>query len=125
MKIYFWGGLGIILVSFLIMLGNYGQYQVERDGVIVRMQISKMPNSCIGTKVKHLARFRYGNTVYVKQVGVSFCDDYRLGEFVEMKYLDGKSFIMFPTESVLPTFYLIFGSFLFGVGCVVYYYIKR
>lgn len=121
MKIYLWGGIITVLACLLMTVGNYRQYLVERDGTKVRMQILKMPGSCIGTKVKHHAKFIYENKVYVKQVGGSFCDKHRVGEYVEVKYIDGVSLIMFPSETVVPAFYMLLTGLMFGMGSIVYY----
>ncbi|NLR59009.1 hypothetical protein HGH93_12915 [Chitinophaga polysaccharea] len=125
MKIFLLGGIITVLACLMMTLGNYRQYLVERDGTKVRMQILKMPGSCIGTKVKHHAKFIYEKKVYVKQVGGSFCDKHWEGEYVEMKYIDGVSFIMFPSETVVPAFYILFASLIFGMGCIVYSRLRR
>ncbi|QJB42412.1 hypothetical protein HF324_33010 [Chitinophaga oryzae] len=125
MKIYFWGGIIIALGCIVSILLNYRQFQVERDGIIVKMQISKLPNSCIGTKVKHIAVFKYRDNEYFKQVGMTFCDQHYVGEYIDMKYLAGVSFIMFPSESVIPAFYLLSVGLISGIGCIVYYFLKK
>lgn len=124
-KIYLWGGIIIVLGALFMILLNYQQFKVERDGIIVKMQISKIPNSCIGTKVKHMAVFKYEDNVYLKQVGKTFCDQHYVGEYINMKYLRGASFIMFPTESVIPAFYLLAIGFITGIGCIIYYRFKK
>jgi hypothetical protein len=98
---------------------------VEKNGVIVKMQITKVPESCIGTKVKHYASFFYNNVTYIKQVGTKFCDNHYLGEYIDMKYLEGNTFILFPTESVAVAFYIFGVSALTGLVMVVVNLFKK
>ena len=125
MKIYLWGGMLAVILSVLVSFANYKQYKVQNTGAVVKMQIVKMPESCIGTKVKHYAKFFYDGVTYIKDVGPKFCDNHYVGESVDMKYLEGNSIILYPDESVTFVFYM-FGFFAcIGLGLVVYYFFKR
>lgn len=124
-KFYFWSGIFIIVVSVLLFLSLNRKYKIQQDGIIVKMEITKVPNSCIGTKVKHYARFLYKGVEYIKQVGSGFCDDHHVGEFINMKYLEGESLIMFPKESVVGEFYMVCGVALLGLILAIWNFSKK
>lgn len=125
MKLYLWGGFLMIILAILLSLVNYKQHKVQRDGVIVNMQIVKIPASCIGTKVKHYAMFLYNGVTYIKDVGPSFCDKHYIGENIDMRYLEGESVILYPGESVSGTFYMLLAVALGGLALIIYYIIKK
>lgn len=122
MKLYLWGGIIIILTTLFFSVVNYREYVVERDGMIVNMEVIKMPEQCKGIRLTRYADFFFDGKVYTKQVKSTFCEHHRQGETIAIKYLPGVAFIMFPNETVMPTFYLLAVSLIIGVYCLVVYF---
>lgn len=88
---------------------------------IVNMIIVDKPYSCIFSKTKHFAKFKYNGKIYSKRIGVSFCNKYRIGESVEMKYLKNYNEIMYPDEKTIYEFISmvslsVFGLFMIFIG---------
>lgn len=124
MKIIFWGGIVLLIGSIALIANNYKDLEVERSGVIVKMRIEKLPNSCLGTKAKHFAVFNYKGQDYIKRIGGKFCDEHNIGELIDMKYLEGSSVVLFPKESVLRNL-ASFGVLGFlGLGMIIYHLVK-
>ncbi|MDE3142776.1 MAG: hypothetical protein KGL19_01395 [Bacteroidota bacterium] len=100
MKFYFYAGLIFFIGSIILIIANYKDLDVQKNGSIVRMRIEKLPENCLGTRIKHFITLSYNRNFYIKRVGGKFCDDHFVGELIEVKFLDGSSTILFPNESV-------------------------
>jgi hypothetical protein len=125
MKLYLWGGIILVFTSLFFSVINYREYVVERDGVVVDMQIAKMPEKCKGIRLSRYAQFYFEGKTYTKQVKSTFCEHHRLGETVALKYLPEVDFVMFPSETVVPAFYLLALSLAAGIYGVVVYFRRR
>lgn len=101
MKLIFWGGLLLFCGSIALLISNYDSIKVQRSGHIVKMRIEKLPNSCLGTKVKHFVTLSYNSEAYIKRIGGKFCEEHSIGELIDMKVLEGSTIVLFPQESVL------------------------
>lgn len=125
MRLIFWGGIVFFIGSVLLLINNYKDIQIERNGVIVKMRIEKLPVSCLGTRVKHFATFSYNGENYIKRIPAGYCDQHTVGELIDMRYLESSSSILFPNESVMSnlTAFGILG--LLGIGMLFYYWIKN
>ena len=102
MKLILRGGLIFFIGSIFLIVFNLKSLDVERNGIIVKMRIEKLPNSCLGTRVKHFTTLSYDNEKYIKRIGGKFCDEHNIGELIDIKYLKGSSVVLFPEESVIP-----------------------
>lgn len=121
MKLVLWGGLVLMIGSVILIVSNYKYMSVEYNGSVVKMEIIEMPNSCLGTRIKHFTTLSYNNETFVKRIGGEFCDTYNVGEWINVRYLKGYSVVLFPEESVLNNL-ISFGVLgLLGVMSVVYY----
>ena len=111
----FWG-------SIILIGTNIKSLKIEKDGLLVSMRIVKMPESCLGTKVKHFISLDFNGETFLKRVGGQFCDTHHPGEFITMKYLAGYDEVLFPNESVLRNL-ISFGLLgVVGLGIIVYYW---
>jgi hypothetical protein len=114
MKLIFWGGILLFIGGMILAINSSDNIQVEMRGTLVKMRIEKLPKSCLGARINHYATFSYDGTLYIKQIPPGFCDKHYIGEFVEMKFLDKHSVILFPNESAKRE--LISAIFLAIVG---------
>ncbi len=101
MKFIFWGGIILFIGAIGLILFNFDDIKVEQNGIFVKMRIEKLPNSCLGTRVKHFTTLTYEGQRFIKRIGGKFCDDHHIGELIDMKYLEGSSTVLFPDESVV------------------------
>lgn len=117
---------GIIFFSGSIILitKNLNKLDIEKKGKIVSMQIEKLPASCIGAKVRYFVSFKYKGVVYDKAVRGAFCEDHHIGEFMDIKMLEGESHVLFPTESVLYDLLSFAALGLFGFSLSLFQIIK-
>lgn len=124
MRLILYGGIFISLLSFILLPTTFKNMKIEKYGEFVKMRIERLPNSCLGTKAKHYAALSYNGMRFVKRIPAGYCNDHRVGEWVEMKYLEGETEIFFPRES--QTEELIAGILILflGIGCIVYYLVK-
>jgi hypothetical protein len=123
-KIIFWGGI-ILFIGSIVLIGfNYSDLKVERQGVVVKMKIEKLPNSYIGTKVKHFVTLGYNGESYINRVGEKFCDEHSVGELIDIKFLKNSSTVLFLGESVILDLlsFAILG--IFGAGISLYQWKK-
>ena len=65
------------------------------------MRIEKLPSSCIGAKVQYFVSFSYKGEIYDKATRGDFCDKHHVGEMIDIKWLDGSKYILWPNESGL------------------------
>lgn len=126
MRLIFWSGVVLLIGSIVLIANNYSDLKVEQSGVIVKMRIEKLPNSCLGTKVKHFATLSYAGEDYIKRIGGKFCDEHNVGELIDMKYLEGSSIVLFPKESVSRNLisFGVLGLLGLGMGMIIYNLVK-
>ncbi|MFT3822571.1 MAG: hypothetical protein QM731_01575 [Chitinophagaceae bacterium] len=120
MKPILWGGIALFIGSILLIMSNYGNLNVERNGIIVKMRIEQLPESCLGTKIKHFAKLNYEGKTYIKRIGGKFCDDHNVGEQIEVKFLKGYSIILFPDETVVLNLVAFSALGITGLGMVLW-----
>lgn len=99
MKVSFFGMI-LFVGGLILMATNYKNLKIQQSGSIVTMRIEKLPASCLGTKTNHSVTLSYEGELFTKKIGGMFCEEHHVGEFIEMKYLDGQNIVMFPDESV-------------------------
>jgi len=121
MRLIFLGG-GIILFigSILLLTNKFGDLEVEKKGILVKMQIVQIPNSCIGTKTPHFETLNYNGNNYRKRIPTGYCENHTVGELVEMRYLEGNSIVLFPKESIVRE--IVYFSLLGLLGLSIIFY---
>lgn len=93
--------LGVILFIAPLLLIKQGlrEFEVERQGKLVLMKIIEKPNSCLGTKVKWFMKVEYNSVIYPIQIGGNYCEEYSIGDMVEIRYLEGSDTVLLPSFS--------------------------
>lgn len=113
-------GFIIVFISLFFLKGKWQLYKVEREGAIITMQIKKLPKNCGFTKGKYYADFSNQGTVYNKRIPVGFCGKHKVGDNIEMKYLEGEESILFPNEKVKGDFIAIGIFILVGLVSIIF-----
>src|SRR5688572_16777748 len=101
MKFLFILGIVFFLGSIILIAKNFEKYNVQRYGVVVKMKIVDLPKSCVGARVSYYIVLQYNSQVYEKRTRGDFCEKHSVGEFIEVKFLEGSKNILFPNESAL------------------------
>ncbi|MEZ2443384.1 hypothetical protein AB6805_16790 [Chitinophaga sp. RCC_12] len=125
MKFYFWCGLVLFTASLLLMLPNFEDLKVARNGALVNMRIEKLPTSCLGTRIKHFMTVSYNSKLYTKRIGGKYCEEHHVGEVVQMKFLAGSTLVLFPNESGMSNLIALIILGLSGLALMIYWQIKR
>jgi len=125
MKLFFYSGLVLFIGALFLLKSNYPSINVQKNGSLVKMEIKKMPSSCLGTRIKHYATFSYNGTSFIKMIPSGYCDRHQVGELVDMKYLPDESVILFPDESAIRQL-IAFGVLAFlGAILAIYALAKK
>ncbi|WP_316839140.1 hypothetical protein [Pedobacter gandavensis] len=100
-----------LLIGMILMIGSvffikaeFNSLEVLKKGKIVKMEIIDKPALCLGTKIKWMVKLKFQDKIFPKQVSGAFCEEYAVGQEVEMRYLDGSDIVLFPKEGVLGEF---------------------
>lgn len=101
MKFLIFFGFLFFIGSIFLLKDSIDIFNVGNKGQIVKMQIVKLPVSCIGSKVPYYVNFNYNGEIYNKQVRGNFCEKHHIGEMMDIKMLEGSSNILFPNQSGL------------------------
>lgn len=120
MKIVYW--IMLILFSAFMFRAYFKLHDitVAKNGEIISMKIEKLPESCLGTKAKYFMTLSYQGTKYIKQIGANYCDHHYVGEMVQMKYLEGYTLVLFPSETGKTNLYSLLAIAVFGIGTIIY-----
>ncbi|MCC7514187.1 MAG: hypothetical protein IT212_05805 [Bacteroidia bacterium] len=120
-------GLGIVILlgSLFFLKAKWDVYKVERDGQIVDMKISKLPDYCGLTKRKYYMDVTYQGEDFNKRIPVGFCDKHKIGEPIKMKYLEGQNSVLFPDEKVRGDFIAIGIFIVVGILSIFYGVLKK
>ena len=116
MKFLFVIGLILFLGSLALIFANYEEVNVERNGKVVRMKIEKLPKSCIGARVRYYVTYSYEGEFYDKATRGDFCEKHRVGELMDMKFLEGSKTILRPGESAMMNLVSFAGLGLFRLA---------
>jgi len=117
MKSLFIGGLIVFVGSLILIYFNYEKFDVDRNGVIVKMRLEKIPTSCLGAKLRYFVSFSYKGEMYDKATRGDFCDKHHVGEMIDIKWLNGSKYILWPSESGIMN--LLSYLFLGIVGLII------
>jgi hypothetical protein len=124
MKSLFIAGVIFFIGNIILIFANLYKLDIDKYGKIVKMQIVKMPSSCMGTRVRYFVDYSYNGKIYSKATRGSFCEEHYVGELIDMKFLEGYDTILRPNESALKD--LISGIILalFGLFLCIRQWIK-
>jgi hypothetical protein len=113
------GGLFIIIFICLIPLKRHiVEYDTQKNGQSIIVTITYVPN-CFGSKIRHYLKFRYENKIYSKVIGKP-CEEYRIGETLNLKHTKGTSIFLYENEKI-ETEFISFGLLtIFGLFCIIY-----
>ncbi|WP_293310863.1 hypothetical protein [Pedobacter sp. UBA5917] len=115
-KIYPAIGVILIIGSIFFIKNEFNKFKILKNGEIVKMKIIDKPSLCYGTKVKWMMKLSFGSKVFSKQISGKYCEDHRVGQIVEMRYLAGIDMVLFPEEGVIIEFISSFIIGIFGLG---------
>jgi len=113
-------GITIIVFSLIFLKFKLDIYKVERDGQIVEAQIIKLPNYCGSTRGKYYMDLNYQGEIFIKRIPAGFCDKHKVGELIQIKYLEGEESILFVGEEMTGEFIAIGFFLLVGIVSVIY-----
>lgn len=102
-------GIALILVSFFFLKVKLDLYKVQNDGEVVQMTIIDLPNNCSARN--SLMQLQYENKRYFTRTKVNICQEHKIGDTIQMKYMKGFDEVLYPTESIISEFVAI-GIFL-------------
>lgn len=93
------GGLFLIIFTCIIPLKRTIQeYDVQKHGELVTVTITYVPN-CLGTKVHYFMAFNYSGQKFDKRIGCGSTDDYKIGEAIKLKHIEGTDIFLFEKET--------------------------
>jgi len=93
------GGLFIIIFICIIPLKrDIQEYNIQKNGELVTVTITYLPN-CIGTKVRHFMKFTYSGEKFDKAIGCGLAENYRIGEVIRLKHIEGTDIFLFENET--------------------------
>ena len=93
-KFYILGGIFLLFIAVAPIKSKLEQYKVQKEGEIVKVLLSKVPNT------KGLLKFKYNGIPYEKSVGRSFSDDHKTGDSLLLKHLQGTDIFLLENESI-------------------------
>jgi hypothetical protein len=117
--------LGIIIIGLSIFFieDDISSLRVINKGRIVNMKIVEKPKSCLGTSVKWFMKVKYQDKVFSKQISSIFCEEHKVGDIVQIRYLERKDKILLLGEGVTLEFiasgiFILIGLYLIYLGMV-------
>ncbi len=116
MKFLFVTGIIFFIGSIALFFSQFDTLDVERNGKIVKMKIEELPKSCIGARIRYFVKYSYDGEMYEKATRGDFCQKHYVGEFINMKFLQGSKIILRPEESVIVNLVSLILLGLFGAG---------
>lgn len=93
------GGLFIIVFTGIVPLKrDIQEYDVQKNGELVNATITYLPN-CIGSKVKYFMEFTYSGQKFDKKIGCGIAENYKVGEVIKLKHIEGTDIFLFENET--------------------------
>ena len=115
---FFWGVIGIIIS----LVGWYakGDYsEIKENGKVIQAKIISMSSPCNRTKGVYSAKLVYKDLVFNKRIKPGFCDKYKVGDYVNMLYIEGDDEALFETEDVKGEYIALSIFFIAGLILVI------
>lgn len=111
-------GIIVILVSFFFLKVKLDLYKVQTEGKIVQMTILDLPKDC---SVRNSSmQLQYENKRYFKKTKSNICQENKIGDTIQMKYMIGVDEVLYPTESILGEFVAISIFVALGLTSIVF-----
>jgi hypothetical protein len=117
----FIGGLFFIFLSIIGTIQTQREMEVYNYGKIVKMLILDIPNSCLGIISQYHMTVSHKEMNFVKRISGNYCEEHNVGDFEELKYLNGSNIVLFPYENPRSKIYIITFLGLVGLGIVLWY----
>jgi len=111
---FFWGVIGILisLVGWYTK-GDYGE--IKENGKVIQAKIISMSSPCNRTKGVYSAKLVYKDLVFDKRIEPGFCDIHKVGDYVNMLYIEGDDKALFETEDVKGQYIALLIFFIAGL----------
>jgi hypothetical protein len=114
-------GIIFFIAPWLLYKEKMKELSVEEKGRIVKMRIIEIPISWFGGTTRQFMDVEYEGVIYSKRIGRNYCVEHKVGDLVDIKYLENIDFVLLPTQSVWGDIYAGIGMSLFGLVCIIYY----
>ena len=115
---------GTILLIFcgFWLYGNQDLLNIERNGIVVKMRIVEKPEDCItvNSHTQNYMNVSYKGKYYGHVMTSSDCGWYRVGDSIEMRYLEGSKEILYPGQHISMGYYTVLACSLLSLALVVY-----
>jgi hypothetical protein len=118
-------GVLVFIFSIIWLIKNHKIFNLENNGTLVYMKIIEKPQTCLGTRAKYNMKLDYNGEIFVKQVASSICDQYQVGDRIQMKYLRGYNQVLYPKENFTVDYGIGILFALSGVSLVIYGFVKK
>ena len=105
-------GIVFFIGPIILIYSNYDKVIIDKQGEIVKMRIEHLPKNCIGSKIRYNVIYSYKGKMFGKMARGNFCREHFIGEYVNMKYLEGYTTILKPDESAM---FNLLSSLLLGI----------
>jgi hypothetical protein len=93
------GGLFIIIFICIVPLKrDIQEYDVQKNGELVTVSITYLP-TCIGAKIRYFMEFTYSGKKFDKKVGCGHVENYKIGETIKFRHIEGTDIFLFPNET--------------------------
>ena len=120
-RIYIITGIVFLFFSLIGLRHDIASYKTQLTGELITVTIIYVPD-CFGTKTPHHLRFEYQENgqikEYTKQIK-SNCDDFNVGQKIQMKADLDKKIFLFAKGEMRGEFYVAGLLFIFGVIMII------
>jgi len=124
MKIaYFIIGCILLVGSVFFLKDELINLEIQGKGHLVDMEIIDIPGSCLGTKAKWFMKVKYQDKIFSKQIPTGFCESYKAGDLIKLRYEPGQDRVLLPEES--STFELVAIGIVSLFGAYIIYLATR
>ena len=104
-----------MLASALFLRDELINLKILKNGQLVEMRIVDIPYSCVGTKAKWFMKVQYHSKVFSKQIPSGFCEKYKKGDLIRLRYLDTENRVLLSNEGLTSEFVSIAGFALISI----------
>lgn len=100
---YLIAGLAFFIIPLFWLPRVFKEQLVEKKGELVNVKIVEMPINCItGRRQKLYFSFEYKEVTHSKQLGITLCEKYKIGDIIKLRHIDTlPDIFLFPQESII------------------------
>jgi hypothetical protein len=113
------GGACMFFIGVIPLKRKFTEYDTQKNGEIISATITHIPD-CFGTGIKHFLEFKYANTVYSKRIGEKSCEDYKRGEVLKLKHIEGTTVFLYENEKIGSQFISLGILTILGASFIIY-----